>query len=81
MLNFLKQVGDYAKRRCKPPATLVRDQSVTFRSHARPITVQYPYDLIPSERFQGRILLELAHFCEVVRVCLINLPVVWIGEF
>lgn len=81
MLNFLKQVGDYAKETVQAARYIGQGLSVTFdHMRRRPITVQYPYEkLIPSERFRGRIHFEFDKCiaCEVcVRVCPINLPVV-----
>jgi NAD(P)H-quinone oxidoreductase subunit I len=81
MLNFLKQVGDYAKESVQAAKYIGQGLSVTFdHMRRRPITVQYPYEkLIPSERFRGRIHFEFDKCiaCEVcVRVCPINLPVV-----
>ncbi len=81
MLNFLKQVGDYAKESVQAARYIGQGLAVTFdHLRRRPITVQYPYEkLIPSERFRGRIHFEFDKCiaCEVcVRVCPINLPVV-----
>lgn len=81
MLNFLKQVSDYAKHTFQAGRYIGQGLSVTFdHMRRRPITVQYPYEkLIPSERFRGRIHFEFDKCiaCEVcVRVCPINLPVV-----
>jgi NAD(P)H-quinone oxidoreductase subunit I len=81
MLNFLKQVSDYAKETVQSARYIGQGLSVTFdHMRRRPITVQYPYEkLIPSERFRGRIHFEFDKCisCEVcVRVCPINLPVV-----
>ncbi|MFE4105306.1 NAD(P)H-quinone oxidoreductase subunit I [Almyronema epifaneia] len=80
-MNFLKQVGDYAKGTAQAAKYIGQGLSVTFdHLRRRPITVQYPYEkLIPSERFRGRIHFEFDKCiaCEVcVRVCPINLPVV-----
>lgn len=81
MLNFLKQVGDYAKETAQAAKFIGQGLSVTFdHMKRRPVTVQYPYEkLIPSERYRGRIHFEFDKCisCEVcVRVCPINLPVV-----
>ncbi len=81
MLNFLKQVGDYAKETDQATRYIGQGLAVTFdHMRRRPVTVQYPYEkLIPSERFRGRIHFEFDKCisCEVcVRVCPINLPVV-----
>jgi NAD(P)H-quinone oxidoreductase subunit I len=81
MLNFLKQVGDYAKETVQATRYIGQGLAVTFdHMRRRPVTVQYPYEkLIPSERFRGRIHFEFDKCisCEVcVRVCPINLPVV-----
>ncbi len=81
MLNFLKQVGDYAKETAQSAKFIGQGLSVTFdHMRRRPVTVQYPYEkLIPSERYRGRIHFEFDKCisCEVcVRVCPINLPVV-----
>ncbi|MEM9482984.1 MAG: NAD(P)H-quinone oxidoreductase subunit I [Cyanobacteria bacterium P01_F01_bin.116] len=81
MLNFLKQVGDYAKETVQSAKYIGQGLSVTFdHMKRRPVTVQYPYEkLIPSERYRGRIHFEFDKCiaCEVcVRVCPINLPVV-----
>ena len=81
MLNFLKQVGDYAKETVQAAQFIGQGLSVTFdHMKRRPVTVQYPYEkLIPSERYRGRIHFEFDKCiaCEVcVRVCPINLPVV-----
>ncbi|MBT9317322.1 NAD(P)H-quinone oxidoreductase subunit I [Leptothoe spongobia] len=81
MLNFLKQVGDYAKETVQAAKYIGEGLSVTFdHMKRRPVTVQYPYEkLIPSERYRGRIHFEFDKCiaCEVcVRVCPINLPVV-----
>ena len=81
MLNFLKQVGDYAKESVQAAKYIGQGLSVTFdHMRRRPVTVQYPYEkLIPSERYRGRIHFEFDKCisCEVcVRVCPINLPVV-----
>jgi NAD(P)H-quinone oxidoreductase subunit I len=81
MLNFLKQVGDYAKGTAQAAKFIGQGLSVTFdHMKRRPVTVQYPYEkLIPSERYRGRIHFEFDKCisCEVcVRVCPINLPVV-----
>ncbi len=81
MLNFLKQVRDYANEVLQSARYIGEGLSVTFdHMQRRPITVQYPYEkLIPSERFRGRIHFEFDKCiaCEVcVRVCPINLPVV-----
>ncbi|MEO1399720.1 MAG: NAD(P)H-quinone oxidoreductase subunit I [Cyanobacteria bacterium J06635_1] len=81
MLNFLKQVGDYAKETVQAAKYIGQGLSVTFdHMKRRPVTVQYPYEkLIPSERYRGRIHFEFDKCiaCEVcVRVCPINLPVV-----
>jgi NAD(P)H-quinone oxidoreductase subunit I len=81
MLNFLKQVGDYAKETVQSARYIGQGMAVTFdHMSRRPVTVQYPYEkLIPSERFRGRIHFEFDKCiaCEVcVRVCPINLPVV-----
>ncbi|MBD0267093.1 NAD(P)H-quinone oxidoreductase subunit I [Pseudanabaena sp. FACHB-2040] len=80
-MNFLKQVGDYAKESVQAAKYIGQGLSVTFdHMRRRPVTVQYPYEkLIPSERFRGRIHFEFDKCisCEVcVRVCPINLPVV-----
>ncbi|WP_187329549.1 NAD(P)H-quinone oxidoreductase subunit I [Halomicronema hongdechloris] len=80
-MNFLKQVGDYAKESAQAAKYIGQGLSVTFdHMRRRPVTVQYPYErLIPSERFRGRIHFEFDKCisCEVcVRVCPINLPVV-----
>lgn len=81
MLNFLKQVGDYARESVQAAKYIGQGLSVTFdHMKRRPITVQYPYEkLILSERYRGRIHFEFDKCiaCEVcVRVCPINLPVV-----
>lgn len=81
MLNFLKQVGGYAKETVQAARYIGQGMAVTFdHMSRRPVTVQYPYEkLIPSERFRGRIHFEFDKCisCEVcVRVCPINLPVV-----
>lgn len=81
MLNFLKQVGDYAKESAQAAKYIGQGLSVTFdHMRRRPVTVQYPYEkVIPSERYRGRIHFEFDKCisCEVcVRVCPINLPVV-----
>jgi NAD(P)H-quinone oxidoreductase subunit I len=81
MMNFLKQVGDYAKESVQAAKFIGQGLSVTFdHMRRRPVTVQYPYEkLIPSERYRGRIHFEFDKCisCEVcVRVCPINLPVV-----
>ncbi|NJM96948.1 MAG: NAD(P)H-quinone oxidoreductase subunit I [Phormidesmis sp. RL_2_1] len=81
MLNFLKQVGGYAKETAQAAKFIGQGLSVTFdHMKRRPVTVQYPYEkLIPSERYRGRIHFEFDKCisCEVcVRVCPINLPVV-----
>ncbi|NEQ53229.1 MAG: NAD(P)H-quinone oxidoreductase subunit I [Leptolyngbya sp. SIO3F4] len=81
MLNFLKQVGDYAQETVQAAKYIGQGLSVTFdHMKRRPVTVQYPYEkLIPSERYRGRIHFEFDKCiaCEVcVRVCPINLPVV-----
>ena len=81
MLNFLKQVGDYAKETAQAAKFIGQGLSVTFdHMQRRPVTVKYPYEkLIPSERYRGRIHFEFDKCisCEVcVRVCPINLPVV-----
>ena len=81
MLNFLKQVGDYAKESVQAAKYIGQGLSVTFdHMSRRPVTVQYPYEkVIPSERYRGRIHFEFDKCisCEVcVRVCPINLPVV-----
>lgn len=81
MLNFLKQVGDYAKETAQAAKFIGQGLSVTFdHMSRRPVTVKYPYEkLIPSERYRGRIHFEFDKCiaCEVcVRVCPINLPVV-----
>lgn len=81
MLNFLKQVGDYAKESVQAAKFIGQGLSVTFdHMRRRPVTVHYPYEkLIPSERYRGRIHFEFDKCiaCEVcVRVCPINLPVV-----
>lgn len=81
MLNFLKQVGDYAKESVQAAKYIGQGLSVTFdHMRRRPVTVQYPYEkLVPSERYRGRIHFEFDKCiaCEVcVRVCPINLPVV-----
>ena len=81
MLNFLKQVGDYAKETVQSARYIGQGMAVTFdHMRRRPITVQYPYEkLIPSERFRGRIHFEFDKCiaCEVcTRVCPINLNVV-----
>jgi NAD(P)H-quinone oxidoreductase subunit I len=81
MLNFLKQVGDYARESVQAAKYIGQGLSVTFdHMSRRPITVQYPYEkLIPSERYRGRIHFEFDKCisCEVcVRVCPIDLPVV-----
>ncbi len=81
MLNFLKQVGDYAKETAQAAKYIGQGLSVTFdHMKRRPVTVQYPYEkVIPSERYRGRIHFEFDKCiaCEVcVRVCPINLPVV-----
>ncbi len=81
MLNFLKQVGDYAKETAQAAKFIGQGLSVTFdHMKRRPVTVQYPYEkVIPSERYRGRIHFEFDKCiaCEVcVRVCPINLPVV-----
>lgn len=81
MLNFLKQVGDYAKETAQAAKFIGQGLSVTFdHMKRRPVTVQYPYEkLVPSERYRGRIHFEFDKCisCEVcVRVCPINLPVV-----
>ncbi len=81
MLNFLKQVGDYAQESLQAAKYIGQGLSVTFdHMRRRPVTVQYPYEkLIPSERYRGRIHFEFDKCisCEVcVRVCPINLPVV-----
>lgn len=81
MLNFLKQVVDYAKESGQAAKYIGQGLSVTFdHMRRRPVTVQYPYEkLIPSERYRGRIHFEFDKCisCEVcVRVCPINLPVV-----
>ena len=81
MLNFLKQVGDYAKESVQAAKFIGQGLSVTFdHMRRRPVTVQYPYEkIIPSERYRGRIHFEFDKCisCEVcVRVCPINLPVV-----
>ncbi len=45
MLNFLKQVGDYAKGTVQAARYIGQGLSVTFdHMQRRPITVQYPYD-------------------------------------
>ncbi|MGF1522748.1 MAG: NAD(P)H-quinone oxidoreductase subunit I [Leptolyngbyaceae cyanobacterium] len=80
-MNFLKQVGDYAKESVQAAKYIGQGLSVTFdHMRRRPVTVQYPYEkLIPSERYRGRIHFEFDKCiaCEVcVRVCPINLPVV-----
>ncbi len=81
MLNFLKQVGDYAKETVQAAKYIGQGLSVTFdHMKRRPVTIQYPYEkLVPSERYRGRIHFEFDKCiaCEVcVRVCPINLPVV-----
>lgn len=81
MLNFLKQVGDYAKETVQAARYIGQGMTVTFdHMRRRPVTVQYPYEkLIPSERFRGRIHFEFDKCiaCEVcTRVCPINLNVV-----
>ena len=81
MLNFLKQVGDYAKETAQAAKFIGQGLSVTFdHMKRRPVTVQYPYEkVIPSERYRGRIHFEFDKCiaCEVcVRVCPINLHVV-----
>ncbi len=81
MLNFLKQVGDYAKESVQAAKYIGQGLAVTFdHMSRRPVTVQYPYEkVIPSERYRGRIHFEFDKCisCEVcVRVCPINLPVV-----
>lgn len=81
MLNFLKQVSDYAQETVQAAKYIGQGLSVTFdHMKRRPVTVQYPYEkLIPSERYRGRIHFEFDKCiaCEVcVRVCPINLPVV-----
>jgi len=81
MLNFLKQVGDYAKESVQAAKYIGQGLSVTFdHMRRRPVTVQYPYEkVIPSERYRGRIHFEFDKCisCEVcVRVCPINLQVV-----
>ncbi len=81
MLNFLKQVSDYAKETVQAAKYIGQGLSVTFdHMQRRPVTIQYPYEkLIPSERYRGRIHFEFDKCiaCEVcVRVCPINLPVV-----
>jgi NAD(P)H-quinone oxidoreductase subunit I len=81
MLNFLKQVGDYAKETVQAARYIGQGMGVTFdHMRRRPVTVQYPYEkLIPSERFRGRIHFEFdkCMACEVwTRVCPINLNVV-----
>jgi len=60
MLNFLKQVGDYAKETAQAAKYIGQGLSVTFdHMRRRPISVQYPYEkLIPSERYRGRIHFE-----------------------
>ena len=86
MLNFLKQVGDYAKETAQAAKYIGQGLSVTFdHMKRRPVTVQYPYEkVIPSERYRGRIHYEFDKCiaCEVcVRVCPINLPVVdWVFD-
>ncbi|MGD1904737.1 MAG: NAD(P)H-quinone oxidoreductase subunit I [Leptolyngbyaceae cyanobacterium] len=80
-MNFLKQVGDYARESVQAAKYIGQGLSVTFdHMKRRPITVQYPYEkLILSERYRGRIHFEFDKCiaCEVcVRVCPINLPVV-----
>ncbi|MEM1310739.1 MAG: NAD(P)H-quinone oxidoreductase subunit I [Cyanobacteria bacterium P01_D01_bin.71] len=80
-MNFLKQVGDYAKESVQAAKYIGQGLSVTFdHMRRRPVTVQYPYEkIIPSERYRGRIHFEFDKCiaCEVcVRVCPINLPVV-----
>jgi NAD(P)H-quinone oxidoreductase subunit I len=81
MLNFLKQVGDYAKESVQAARYIGQGMAVIFdHMRRRPVTVQYPYEkLIPSERFRGRIHFEFDKCiaCEVcTRVCPINLNVV-----
>lgn len=80
-MQFLKQIGDYAKDAVQAARYIGQGLSVTFdHMQRRPVTVQYPYEkLIPSERYRGRIHFEFDKCisCEVcVRVCPINLPVV-----
>ena len=81
MLNFLKQVGDYAKETAQAAKFIGQGLSVTFdHMKRRPVTVQYPYEkVIPSERYRGRIHFEFDKCIasEVSqRVCPLNLPVV-----
>ena len=45
MLNFLKQVGDYAKETVQAAKFIGQGLSVTFDlMKRRPVTVQYPYE-------------------------------------
>jgi NAD(P)H-quinone oxidoreductase subunit I len=81
MFRFTKRITDYSQEISQASKYIGQGFNVTFDHMSRaPITVHYPYgEMIPSERFRGRIHFEFDKCiaCEVcVRVCPINLPVV-----
>ena len=81
MFRFTKSIENYGQEIYQASKYIGQGFSVTFdHMNRQPITIHYPYgELIPSERFRGRIHFEFDKCiaCEVcVRVCPINLPVV-----